>query len=116
MVAAVACLYGHDPKDDAVCTAAYLSLIGGGAIASANKAGASIGTKSAMAALKKLPGRVLTRINRYIGYRLLTKFGEKGVINLVKHVPVAGGIAGGMINALGTRATGAMARRMLQPA
>lgn len=36
----------------------------------------------------------MTKINQRFGMRLLTKFGEKGVINLVKVVPVAGAIVG----------------------
>ena len=39
-----------------------------------------------------------TSINQKVGFRLLTKFGTKGAVNLVKLVPVAGGIIGGVID------------------
>jgi uncharacterized protein (DUF697 family) len=114
MVAAIASLYGHDPKDDTVRTVAYISLLGSGAINVVNKIGATIGNKAATAALKRLPGHVLARVNRFIGYRLFTKFGEKGVINLVKLVPVAGGVVGGTINVVGTRVIGQTAHHLFR--
>ncbi len=46
--------------------------------------GIKIGEKTLTTALKKLPGNVLIKINQRIGFRLLTKFGEKGAINLAR--------------------------------
>ncbi|CCK59083.1 Conserved protein of unknown function [Mycobacterium canettii CIPT 140070010] len=46
-----------------------------GVSASVGQAGARIGEKVAVAALKRLPGATLTKINRAVGSRLLTKFG-----------------------------------------
>ena len=37
----------------------------------------------------------MTRINQKVGFRFLTKFGEKGIINIAKLVPVVGGVIGG---------------------
>ncbi|NOG73719.1 EcsC family protein [Roseicella sp. DB1501] len=116
MVAAIASLYGHDPRDEVVRTIAFYSLLGGGAIGAVSKTGVTIGNKTAMAALTRLPGHVLLRVNRLIGYRLVTKFGTKGVINLVKLVPIAGGVIGGTINAVGTNATGKAAILLLRQA
>ena len=45
--------------------------------------------------VKKIPGPVLTKINQKVGFRFITKFGEKGIINLGKMVPVLGGVIGG---------------------
>ena len=36
--------------------------------------------------------------NDFLGYRELTKAGEKGVINLTKWVPILGGIVGGIVD------------------
>lgn len=52
----------------------------------------------AISMLKKLPGTVLTKINKAVGFRLVTKFGQKGVINLAKGIPVLGGVVGGGID------------------
>lgn len=52
--------------------------------------------------MKKPPGSALIKINQRIGFRLLTKFGEKGVINLGKLIPVAGGVIGGTMDVVTT--------------
>ncbi len=37
--------------------------------------------------IKSAPGKILTKINQLIGFRFITKFGSKGIINLGKAVP-----------------------------
>ena len=73
--------------------------------------GAKRGTKAAFAALKKLPGRVLIEINKKVGFRLLTKFGTTGVINLGRAVPVVGGGVSAVVNAGGMQTVGRYAKR-----
>ena len=65
-----------------------------------------------MQLLKKLPGTVLTKINQKLGFRFLTKFGQKGVINLVKVVPVAVGVVNGGLNLVETKAIGKRAMKV----
>ena len=57
--------------------------------------GIKVGMKMANAMIKKIPGSALTKINQKVGFRLLTKFGTTGVINLGKMIPFVGGIIGG---------------------
>ena len=45
--------------------------------------------------IKKIPGEVIKTINSKVGFRLITKSGKTGVVNLTKTVPVVGGIVGG---------------------
>ena len=59
--------------------------------------------KAALAGLKKLPGKVLVAINQKLGFRFITKFGQKGIINLGKGIPCVGGILNGGINLAETR-------------
>ncbi|MDK2586621.1 hypothetical protein QOZ83_12185 [Romboutsia sedimentorum] len=40
--------------------------------------------------VKKIPNEVIKNINQKLGFRLLTKFREKGVINLGKCIPLVG--------------------------
>ena len=47
------------------------------------------------ASIEKISGATLTRINQKVGFRLITKFGQTGIINLGKMVPLAGGVIGG---------------------
>ena len=95
MVAAIAEIYGHDSKDDQVRTAILLCMIGTAMEDVVKQAGVTLGGKAAIEGLKKIPGKVLIEINKRVGFRLLTKFGEKGVVNLAKLVPLAGGVVGG---------------------
>ncbi len=111
--AAVAYARGYDIDSDEVRSLILISLLGAGGAAVAADVGITVGNKAALAALKKLPGSVLIAINKKVGYRLMTKFGEKGVINLVKVVPVAGGGVGAAVNVTAMRAIGRYAKRNL---
>lgn len=53
--------------------------------------------------VKKIPGTVLTKINQKVGFRFLTKFGEKGIINIAKLVPVVGDVIGGGFDLVETK-------------
>lgn len=109
-VAGVAHLRGHDVDSDEVRSVVLLSLIGAQGVALASEVGAKLGTKAAFAALQKLPGKVLIEINKKVGFRLLTKFGTTGVINLGKAVPVVGAGVSATVNAGGMRTAGRYAR------
>lgn len=98
MSAAIAVLRGYDISSEEVQSAVLISLLGASAAGAMGKVGAEIGTKTAVAGLKALPGRVLTEINKKVGYRLITKFGTKGSINLIKAVPLVGGGVGAGVN------------------
>lgn len=95
MIATLAIMGGFDPKEDSVRTLAYVCLTGSSANKILKEAGIQFANKAAMAAVKRIPGRVLTSINHKVGFRFVTKFGTKGVVNLGKCVPVVGGIVSG---------------------
>ena len=61
----------------------------------AKHAGVVVGGKVTVKGSEVLPGKVLIEINKKVGFRLLTKFGEKGVVTLAKFVPLVGGTVGG---------------------
>jgi hypothetical protein len=114
-VAAVAHLRGYNLTSDEVRSVLLLSLLGAGGAGLAAEFGATLGTKAAMSALKRLPGRTLIEINKKVGFRLLTKFGTKGVINLGRWVPVVGGGVGAVVNAAAMRTAGRYAKRNFPP-
>lgn len=95
MVAAIAKIRGYDARSDQVQTFVYSALAGVSISEIAKNAGINLGNKLALSLLKKLPGEVLKKINHAIGFRLATKFGSTGVINLGKMVPLIGAIIGG---------------------
>ena len=57
----------------------YACLAGIGVGEVVKKAGIAAGNKAALAMLKKIPGKVLTKINQKVGFRVVTKFEEKGI-------------------------------------
>ncbi|MFN5980296.1 MAG: hypothetical protein ACK45W_13510, partial [Pseudanabaena sp.] len=59
-----------------------------------------IGTKVCQNLIKRIPGRVLIEINKKIGFRLITKAGEKGVVNVMKMLPLVGGVVGGTFDGI----------------
>ena len=102
MIAAIAKMGGYDVNSDQVQTLVYMCLTGSTIADIVKETGIQIGTKSLTAAIKKIPGAALTKINQKIGFRFLTKFGEKGAINLGKLVPIAGGLIGGGVDIAST--------------
>jgi hypothetical protein len=90
MSAAIAILRGYDINSEEVQSAVLISLLGASAAGALGGLGVEVGTKAALAGLRKLPGRVLIDINKKVGFRLLTKFGTKGAINLVRGIPPGG--------------------------
>lgn len=108
--ASVAHIRGYDIDSDEVRSIVLLTLIGSAGVAVASEVGVQIGTKAATAALKKLPGKVLIEINKKVGFRLFTKFGEKGVVNLVRAIPLVGGGVGATINVASMRSIGRYAK------
>ncbi|MGN0605154.1 MAG: EcsC family protein [Oscillospiraceae bacterium] len=92
MIAAIAVMGGYNPHDDAVKTMVYTTLLGIELGNILKQVGVATANKLAVSALKKLPGKVLVKVNQKLGFRFITKFGQKGVINLVKAVPFVGGV------------------------
>lgn len=103
MIASIAYIGGHNPSDDEVRTMAYLCLTGTAMGDIVKSTGIKVGEKISINLIKKIPGSVLVKINQKVGFRLITKFGEKGIINLAKMVPLVGGVIGGGVDIAGTK-------------
>ena len=112
MIAALAHLGGYDLHDDRVKTLCFACLCGNAARTILREAGVEIGKQMAVSALKRLPGRTFIEINKKVGFRLLTKFGAKGVINAGRAIPLLGGLVGGGVDAAWTKAVGNQARNV----
>lgn len=95
MIACLAYMGGYDTDSDQVQTLVYACLAGISIDNLLKHAGIQFGTKLTTAMIKKIPGTVLTKINQKVGFRFLTKFGTKGIINLGKAVPILGGVISG---------------------
>jgi len=111
MIAAIAHMAGYDVKDDQVKTMVYVCLTGNAAKEILKEFGIVISSKIAINAIKGISGKTIIAINQKVGFRLLTKFGEKGVINLGKAVPLLGGVIGGTVDSYTTNTIGNIARK-----
>ncbi len=104
MIASIAHMGGHDLKDDRVKSLVYACLTGNAAKEILKNIGVVVGTKLTTSAIK-----TIVAINQKVGFRLLTKFGEKGVINLGKFVPFVGGIIAATFDSVATNTIGNIA-------
>ena len=113
MVAAIAYMKGYDLKSDQVKTLVFVALTGQAATDITKDFGIKLGTQFLKASIKKIPGSVIKKINQRVGFRLVTKFGSRGVINLGKAVPLVGGVVGAAVDGAGTRIIGKVAKNKL---
>ena len=114
MVATIACMHGWDAKSDQTRTIGYIALLGTEAANFIAGLGGQVAMKLAASVVGLVPGKVLIEINKAVGIRLLTKFGETGMIRLIGVVPLIGGLTTGGLNAYATYHIGWAADRIFK--
>lgn len=102
---------GYDVKDDRVKALVYSCTAGNAAKDILKGTGIVIGSKLSTQLIKNISRETITAINKRVGFRLLTKFGEKGAINLGKMIPLVGGVIGGTFDGVSTNIVGNIARK-----
>ena len=110
MIAAIAKMGGYDIRDDKVKSLVYVCLCGNAATEIIKDIGISVGMKLTQSAIRNISTQVIVKINQAVGFRLLTKFGQQGLVNVSKAVPIVGGIIGGTIDSVSTNIIGNVAR------
>ncbi len=110
MIAAIACIGGYDLKDDRVKSMVYVCMAGNGAKDILKDIGIVIGRKMTEQMIKNISGKTISAINQKVGFRLLTKFGQTGAVNLGKAIPLVGGLIGGTFDGVTTNSIGNIAR------
>ena len=110
MVAAIACIGGYDIRDDQVKTLVYACLCGKSATDILRGTGITVGKKVAKNMISKIPGKTLTKINQRVGFRFVTKFGEKGAVNLGKTIPFIGAAIGSIFDIGTTKVIGEVSK------
>lgn len=112
MIMTIAIMGGHNPKNDKVKTLILGCLLGKAAEEFfLQEMSVKLGVKLTQKMIEKIPGKVLIRINQMVGFRLVTKFGSKGVVNLMRIVPIIPSVIFAFINAVGTRSIGKVAKK-----
>ena len=115
LIAEIASARGYDLHGPEVRTLALACLTGNAALDILKEAGVRLGVSVGQRAIGQVAGATIARINHTVGFRLLTKAGTQGVVNLTKFVPVVGGLVGGTVDALSTKAVGEIAKRVFEP-
>jgi len=110
MVAAIAYMGGYDLRDERVKTLVFICIAGNAGKDILKNIGIAWTEKVVAQALSKITKEAITKINHAVGFKLFTKFGGKGVINLSKALPMVGGIIGGSFDVIATNAMGNFAR------
>ncbi|MBV1832152.1 EcsC family protein [Komagataeibacter sp. AV436] len=111
MIAGIAHIGGHDILDDRIKTLCYVCLTGNSATEIIKATGIEIGKKLTASTIQKyITGEMIKTINKTVGFRLATKAGSTGLINVTKMVPLIGGVLGGTVDAVMTNIVGNTAR------
>jgi len=110
LIAEVASARGYDLHGPEARTLALACLTGNAALDILKEAGVRVGQR----AIGQIAGVLIAKINQAVGSRLLTKAGTQGAVNLTKFVPVVGGLVGGTVDALSTKAVGEIAKRVFE--
>ena len=103
MIACTSYMAGFDLNSDQTQTLVYACLAGVAVNNVIKQAGIKYGVKFANGLIKKIPGKVLIKINQKVGFRFATKFGTKGIINLGKLIPGVGAVIGGGLDLVETK-------------
>lgn len=112
MIAAIAHLRGHDIKSDKIRTLVFACLVGSSVTDILKDFGIQVGTKLSQKAIQQISGATLVKINQAVGFRLVTKAGSTGAVNLTKFVPFVGGVVSGGFDAGTTYAIGSAAKNL----
>ena len=103
MIACTAYMAGLELDSDETQTFVYACLAGVTVNEVIKQASIKFGVKFANGLIKTIPGKVLTKINQKVGFRFVTKFGTKGIVNLGKLLPGVGAVIGGSLDFIETK-------------
>jgi len=108
MIAAIAYIGGiRDLRNDQLQTAVKCCLLGESVQSFLKKAGIKTTEKVFVKKIMpKITGKMITKINRAIGFRFLTKGGSTGIVNIGKMVPVLGCVVGSIFDGVSTNIVG----------
>ena len=110
LVATIAIIYELSHEADYVRTVIIMAILGETVVTDALRtSGSHTAERLTAAALQKIPGKTLRAINKQLGFCVITRSGQKGLVNLMKWVPFVGSLANGVINVGGMWAAGGVA-------
>jgi hypothetical protein len=115
MTAGIAHLRGYDVETDEVRSAVLVALLGSAGAGALRDTGVEVGHRSTAVALERLPAHALAEVDRRVGYQLVAKAGEKGMVNLTKLIPLVGGPIGAAVDGVSCKTIAGYAMRTFTP-
>jgi uncharacterized protein (DUF697 family) len=98
-----------------VRTMAFVCVTGSAAVDILEEFGVNLGMTLSTRLITQISGATLVKINQAVGFRLVTKAGTTGLVNLTKVVPIVGGLVGGAFDAAITRGIAAATKLVFKP-
>ena len=114
LAGAIAVIYGHDLHDKRVKTLIILSIVGDSAKEILKQAGVKVSYSVTEKLISQIPAKLLIKINKIVGFYLISKVGEKALINLIKITPIVGGIFTGTVDAITCQMVGKTAQSLFR--
>ncbi len=118
MVAAVAHIRGHDLRDPSLRTAILLTLVDSDPEALMRRVGIGqlpVGGHLAGLGAGRLPAPARMMLNKAIGFRLISQFGQRALTGFGRGLPVAGGVIGAGLDVYLFSRIASSARREFPP-
>jgi hypothetical protein len=116
MIAAVACMGGHDVRSDAVRSFAYTCLCGKSGRDVLKEASLNMVGHVSKRIIAKIELEALEKLNEAVARRLVGVVGKKGLAALGEAAPLVGACVAGFLEGRSTRSVGHAARDMFLPA
>jgi len=109
MIAAIAIIGGHDPKDEKVKTLVFSCLVGSAMKDLLKEAGINIGTRIVLSKLiLRIPEGALVRIARSVAIKVLPRLGT----GAFKWIPIVSGVIGGAMDGVWVASVGKVAKSL----
>lgn len=103
LAASIAAVRGHDLDDPVVRTAILLCVLGPDGSELAEHTGIDLQEVSLLTGLRRLPPEVREQLDHRVGFRLASRAGRRGVLNLTKLIPVVAGPIGAGADGIAAR-------------
>lgn len=109
MVAAIAHMHGHDVRSDQVRSFVYSCLLGDEVGDALKEVGLRLGKQLSRKAIEGMTKDFTRKLHTVVGNRLFNKCGSQ---NMVKLIPIAGGVLGAIVNGYCCKEVGKTALRV----
>ncbi|MEH2065157.1 MAG: hypothetical protein V7K50_23340 [Nostoc sp.] len=106
LASALFTLYGIDIRNESARLLVLAAAAGVSVSELANQLGTKVGSQAIQKALMSIPGKTFAEINKALGIKLISKAGEKTLVNVATMMPFIGSAVSGTVNGVMMNACG----------